>query len=202
MHNIRIERLWVDVTSGFGQKWKEFFQLLEASYGLDVENNAHIWLLRHLFLPTINHDAEQWTAVWNMHLLGNRHLSPSQMYLHGVIQNGYRGIFPNAEQGETENPAEADYMEYGIDWEALQTRHIRAHHDEHNADDGNPHNPFLVNHPEHLSHVEVKDTNCPLSPEQLSALNVHLTMSPFYERRSMEACLGLWVAAMDLLTQM
>ncbi|KAG2063868.1 hypothetical protein BDR04DRAFT_1036922 [Suillus decipiens] len=40
VHNIRIERLWVDVTNGIGQKWKEFFQTLEAYDNLNV-NNVH-----------------------------------------------------------------------------------------------------------------------------------------------------------------
>ncbi|KAI0371588.1 hypothetical protein BV20DRAFT_1051599 [Pilatotrama ljubarskyi] len=59
VHNIRIERLWVDVTSGFGSKWKEFFHQLEAQHGLNVDNDAHVWLLHHLFLEAINRDAEQ-----------------------------------------------------------------------------------------------------------------------------------------------
>ncbi|KAG1856404.1 hypothetical protein DFJ58DRAFT_659478, partial [Suillus subalutaceus] len=34
VHNIRIERLWVDFTQGIGSKWKSFFQDLEATSGL------------------------------------------------------------------------------------------------------------------------------------------------------------------------
>ena len=57
VHNIRIERLWQDVTRGFGRKWKEFFQQLEVEWGLDPNNDAHIWLLHYLFLEAINEDA-------------------------------------------------------------------------------------------------------------------------------------------------
>ncbi|KAJ7265822.1 hypothetical protein C8J57DRAFT_1069107, partial [Mycena rebaudengoi] len=35
VHNTRIERLWYDVTHGFGQKWKKFFTDLEVNHGLN-----------------------------------------------------------------------------------------------------------------------------------------------------------------------
>ncbi|THH10681.1 hypothetical protein EW146_g8295 [Bondarzewia mesenterica] len=54
VHNTRIERLWYDITQGFGQKWKNFFLELEHHYGLDPDRPAHIWLLYHLFLATID----------------------------------------------------------------------------------------------------------------------------------------------------
>ncbi|THH19575.1 hypothetical protein EW146_g1603 [Bondarzewia mesenterica] len=57
VHNTRIEHLWYDVTQGFGQKWKNFFLELEHHYGLDLDRSAHIWLLHHLFLATVNEDA-------------------------------------------------------------------------------------------------------------------------------------------------
>ena len=39
VHNSRIERIWYDITEGFGGKWKDMFTDLEANYGLDV--NCH-----------------------------------------------------------------------------------------------------------------------------------------------------------------
>jgi hypothetical protein len=57
VHNIRIERLWVDITSGFGKKWHDFFTVLESREGLNTNLDAHIWLIHHLFLQFINHDA-------------------------------------------------------------------------------------------------------------------------------------------------
>ncbi|KAJ7488564.1 hypothetical protein B0H11DRAFT_2406659, partial [Mycena galericulata] len=35
VHNTRIERLWYDVTHGFGKKWKVFFLDLETNHGLN-----------------------------------------------------------------------------------------------------------------------------------------------------------------------
>lgn len=45
VHNSRIERLWYDVTVGFGRKWKEMFQHLEAQEGLNTACRPHKWLL-------------------------------------------------------------------------------------------------------------------------------------------------------------
>lgn len=63
VHNTRIERLWYDVTHGFGEKWKKFFYLLESHHGLNPLAPAHIWLLHHLFLAAINEDAQEWLAL-------------------------------------------------------------------------------------------------------------------------------------------
>ncbi|KAI0368680.1 hypothetical protein BV20DRAFT_947886 [Pilatotrama ljubarskyi] len=60
VHNTRIERLWYDVTRGFGAKWKAFFIELERHHRLDPTLPSHVWLLHHLFLPSINQDAVEW----------------------------------------------------------------------------------------------------------------------------------------------
>lgn len=72
MHNIRIERLWVDVTLGFGGKWKHFFQDLEAYDALNSGNDNHIWLLHHLFLEAVNDDIHDWIGAWNNCVLAIR----------------------------------------------------------------------------------------------------------------------------------
>ncbi|KAI0349945.1 hypothetical protein OH77DRAFT_1413989 [Trametes cingulata] len=202
VHNIRIERLWVDVTNGFGQKWKEFFRQLEALYGLNVDNDAHIWLLHHLFLDTINRDATQWAAVWNQHIVGRRgeaHMSPHQMYVQGLAQHGQRGLLPSdTNTGEDiEDPAA-----YGIDWDDLDRPRIRRHHNEHNLDDGDAANPFVTNDPSHLSHVEVQDPRCPFTAEQVAWLDGHLSRLPSFGREDMQACLELWVAALHIASNM
>jgi hypothetical protein len=95
VHNIRIEWLWVDVTSGFGAKWKTFFQQLEYHNGLDTANPDHLWLLHSLFLATINAEAESWVATGNNHVLerrGQANQTPSQLYTQGMIMHGVRGV--------------------------------------------------------------------------------------------------------------
>ena len=55
--------------------------MLESNHGLDVDKDAHIWLLHFLFLGYINIDADAWMRAWNMHTLsrqGDRHLSDEQ----------------------------------------------------------------------------------------------------------------------------
>ena len=59
----------MDVTQGFGSKWKECFHALGDHYSLDRFNACHLWLLHHLFVPLINVDCADWAASWNEHRL-------------------------------------------------------------------------------------------------------------------------------------
>ena len=56
VHNSWIERIWYDVTEGFGGKWKDMFIDLEANYGLDINNAAHI-CHRHGHLARLSLDS-------------------------------------------------------------------------------------------------------------------------------------------------
>ena len=69
VHNIRIERLWRDLTAALGAKWKLFFRSLEAHDGLSPDQPAHIWLLHHLYLEAINDEVSQWAEAWNSHVV-------------------------------------------------------------------------------------------------------------------------------------
>ncbi|KAI0757508.1 hypothetical protein C8Q80DRAFT_1216109 [Daedaleopsis nitida] len=200
VHNIRIERLWVDVTCGFGQKWKEFFQLLEVSYGLDIDSDASIWLLHHLVLGAINRDATQWAAAWNNHTLelcGQRHLTPSQMYIQGLVREGQRAVYPA--EDAVAAMTEEDYAGYGVDWDELENRRIREHHNHNNHNDGDPTDPFVLNHPTHFSHIEVPEADAPFTPEQVMYLDEQLALLPCYQQNTMDDSLLLWIAARDII---
>ncbi|KAG6894990.1 hypothetical protein C0992_003632, partial [Termitomyces sp. T32_za158] len=150
VHNIRVERLWVDVTRGVGKKWKDLFRHLEVHDGLDVDNDAHIWLLHHLFLHTINVDLEVWADVWSHHILARRnehHRSPRDMFVYGMQENGVRGL-------HIDETIDGDLEGFGIDWNDVDNPQIRNHHNAHNANNGDAANPFLHPPPDHLSHVE------------------------------------------------
>ncbi|KAE9388071.1 hypothetical protein BT96DRAFT_736790, partial [Gymnopus androsaceus JB14] len=67
MHNTRIKHLWADVTIGVGATWHQLFTDLEVRQGMQVDNPNHIWLLQHLYLPTINLQLEFWANSWNLH---------------------------------------------------------------------------------------------------------------------------------------
>ncbi|KAJ7355285.1 hypothetical protein DFH08DRAFT_619234, partial [Mycena albidolilacea] len=122
-HNIHIERLWCDVTRGFGCKWSNFFHTLELSCGLHPDLDAHIWLLHHLFLPGINQDATDWAQTWNEHKIwfdGECTESPRDMFFFGMIQNGARG-FDDLQDGDDDVE---NLDAYGIDWEELHDTNI------------------------------------------------------------------------------
>jgi len=196
VHNIRIERLWVDVTSGFGGKWKAFFKDLEAWDGLDVDNNTHIWLLHHLFLPAINVDAQYWAGSWNNHILtisGARSRSPRDMFFFGMLREGPRGV-------ELEDLAGDEIAGYGVDWEDLDDHRIRAHHDHANGHDDFDlaDAPYSQQIPENLSNIEINEPHCPLTPEQVQFLDSRLE----FHGRSMEACRILWISALEICRSM
>ncbi|KAG1862824.1 hypothetical protein DFJ58DRAFT_715228 [Suillus subalutaceus] len=149
VHNIQIECLWVDVTNGLGQKWKEFFQGLKAYDNLDVNNDSHLWLLHFLFLPLINDDP---------------HRSPHDLFVQGIIEHGHRGVFiESGKDQEVDN-----IVSYVIDWNDLDDQSLLAHHNTHNPEDGDSTNPFVSNHPDSdLSHVKVPESHCPFTDTQL-----------------------------------
>ncbi|TCD60521.1 hypothetical protein EIP91_009938 [Steccherinum ochraceum] len=146
VHNTRIERLWYDVTAKFGRKWKEFFRDLEANHGLNPTIPAHIWLLHHLFLLSIQQDADDFVLAWNSHKIqmrGERTQSPKEMFFFSLLQDGSRGIhLANAPVPIDEPLAPGEVEEYGVDWEAIDDANIMAHHREHNPQDNpNAHDP-------------------------------------------------------------
>ncbi|KAJ6627694.1 hypothetical protein B0H10DRAFT_2161052 [Mycena sp. CBHHK59/15] len=107
VHNIHIERLWCDVTRGFGRKWSNFFHSLELS--------------------------SDWAKVWNEHKIrfdNERTHSPRDLFFFGMIQNGLRGfdVLPDTDEEIKDLDA------YSIDWEELHNEDIMGHHAEHNTD--------------------------------------------------------------------
>lgn len=69
--NTRIERAWVEIGRAFVRRWRVFFARLESSFGLDVNNPRHLWLLNTLFLDDINRDCQEFVDDWNNHSLKN-----------------------------------------------------------------------------------------------------------------------------------
>ncbi|KAF5365121.1 hypothetical protein D9757_015508 [Collybiopsis confluens] len=94
VHNTRIERLWADVTIGVGDTWHQRFTELEVSHDLQINNPNHLWLLHHLFLPTINFHLQVWARSWNFHPIAIRNSSnqrPEEMFGFGMLLHGLRG---------------------------------------------------------------------------------------------------------------
>lgn len=143
VHNIHIERLWLDLTAGVGSKWKMFFQELEFAEGLRSDNNANIWLLHFLFLNDINEEIMEWAEGWNSHTMaiqGDRQRSPRDMFFFGMLQNGLRGV----EEPQTGVVDNEDPATFCIDWDTIDNPTIREHHTSTNSSDALGDNPFLT----------------------------------------------------------
>ncbi|KAG1852846.1 hypothetical protein DFJ58DRAFT_660990 [Suillus subalutaceus] len=203
VHNIRIERLWVDWTSGVGSKWKTFFQNLEVHDGLDPELPSHIWLLHHLFLNIINTEGLQWANSWNAHTMtlpGQRNDSPHALRFFSIISGGGRGIDAHGNvlphfQPIVDDLTPEEIDEYGIDWEAYDDHHIRHHNVEENPPDHLQNNPFIAHWPEQHNIVEVEVPGCPLNVQQLAFLDNYTQGLPVETMNERHA---LWVVALGI----
>ena len=202
VHNTRIERLWYDVTHGFGQKWKRFFLELEANHGLDTNLPAHIWLLHHLFLTRINEDADEWAHAWNSHTLqlrGERNSSPRDIFFFSMHVDGPRGI-PLPAANRTEDVVD-DIEMYGVDWEAAEDPSLMNHLRDNNPQDWDSNNPFNVAPPASLSNVPCEPPNCPFTPFQVQILDTTLRQRVNIESRSMIVRRAVWQVALEVCNE-
>ncbi|KAF7315726.1 hypothetical protein MIND_00088400 [Mycena indigotica] len=169
IHNTRIERLWLDWTQGLGVKWYDFFMSLEQYYGLHVDDDLHIWLLHHLFLPALNNEAQAWVNTWNFHVLqirGEPNRSPADIFLFGQVEEGVHTL-PFADESLEDQPLE-DLPHYGVDHEAQRDARIREHVFNHNNEERSESLPARLNS------VVCESPLCPLLPVQLSSLDARL----------------------------
>jgi hypothetical protein len=175
VHNIRIERLWFDLTNiGIGHKWKEFFVELEVHWGLLVDMDIHIWLLHHLFLGPLNAELDRWTATWNHHNLSirdERTASPHSMFFFGAVTHGIFGP-PGMQEVLQDHVSEEDLASYGLDWEDLGDRQIRAHHISENnlLDDAFEGEPSIAGQPS----VPVAQDNVPHTHRPVNLASVEV----------------------------
>lgn len=199
VHNTRIERMWYDITHGFGMKWKNFFLDLEVNHGLNPQSSDDRWLLHHLFLHCIQEDADEWTQAWNSHKLqirGERERSPRDMFLFSMIQDGPRGIVPLPESLEEDIE---DPSMYGIDWEDADDPTLMNHLLTENPQDWVEENPFIASTgPPTFSHVPCESPNCPLSPDQVNTFDTTLATRVNIHSRSMEIRRLVWLEAANI----
>jgi hypothetical protein len=121
VHNVRIERLWGDVTAQIGSSWADAFTDLELHHGLNINNENHIWLLHILFLPILNSQLGLFTQGWNCHRIqirGGPNRSPEDMFGFDMITNGIRGDFIN------DSLSDEELEIYGIDWAAYRDEQV------------------------------------------------------------------------------
>ncbi|KAJ7776603.1 hypothetical protein DFH07DRAFT_731418 [Mycena maculata] len=194
VNNTRIERLWYDVTHGFGHKWKLFFVALEATHGLNPSIPAHIWLLHHLFLDCINEDAQEWAQAWNSHNLqirGERTRSPRDIFLFSMVHDGPRGLerFVDAPDEDIADPST-----YGIDWDVVDDPALMRHHLMQNPQEWEERNPFAPG-VEDLSDVPCEAPDSPFSTEQIEYLDHELAAIVDLTSRSMHVRQLVWKEA-------
>ncbi|EIN04394.1 hypothetical protein PUNSTDRAFT_76606 [Punctularia strigosozonata HHB-11173 SS5] len=198
VHNTRIERLWYDVTHGFGMKWKDFFLELETHHGLEPTNPDHIWLLHHLFLASINQDALEWAEIWNSHKMstpGTGAQSPNEMFFFSMLQDGPRGLVPPEQDVHDDEDIE-DVTSYGIDWDVYNDPSMVAHLADSDEEDDTSHNPFGT--PNKLSEVICDAPPCPLQPHEVEALNNRLRASINISERDMKVRRLVWTQALAI----
>jgi hypothetical protein len=201
VHNTHIERLWYDVTQGFGLKWKNFFLELEVHHGLNPRVSAHIWLLHHLFHAEIDRDAQEWSQSWNSHKLtiaGERSRSPHDIFLFSMLQDGPRGIrqHPTPPDEPLDDPAS-----YGVDWDVVDNPVLMNHLLDQNPQDWEDEIPFTVQ-PTSLSEVKCEPPNCPFSREQVDTLDAQLAARVDLRSCNMQVRRLVWVTAFDICTQL
>lgn len=191
------------MTKGYGSKWKEFFMSLEAHHGLDASLPSHIWLLHHLFLPSINQDALEWAESWNAHQLslpagGSR--SPRDMFIFGLLEYGAQGIENVLQQQDADGIGNLE--EYGVDWEAMDDATLMAHFRENNeaaALDPAGDHPFAPRSaPPRLSEVTCDEPGCPFTPEQVRVLDARLRARVDLASRDMAVRRMVWSTALQL----
>jgi hypothetical protein len=227
VHNTRIERLWRDVTTNWGKKWKDFFLMLVDEHGLMCNKKEHLWLLHHLFLDAINVDAAEWAHTWNSHKMKPPHdqprnLTPIQSWQLSMTRVGasasqiaaagfplnYPGVIPTPFEvlGREEEPvSEAELFGYGVDHADLEDadvlQRISDALDAENATTGENRirqNPFATNvEPRNHPYVKLDPPIGPLSEEQIQQLNEHLQQSHDLLDRDMSRRKDLWVNALQ-----
>jgi hypothetical protein len=170
VHNVRIERLWVDVTTQVGAFWAEMFTELELRHGLDSNSNHHIWLLHHLFLPVINERLAFFAESWNQHRIqiqNGPNRSPADMFGFDMLVCGVRG-----NQLPVEELNEEELEIYGVDWEGLHDeRLLQSQRDNNLQQEGWTSWVGRVGPPEHLNHVSVEPPAGGLLPHEVAILD-------------------------------
>ncbi|KAJ7780762.1 hypothetical protein DFH07DRAFT_865221 [Mycena maculata] len=196
VHNTCIECLWYNVTHGFSQKWKNFFTNLELTHSLNptLPTHTHIWLLHHLFLPTINTNAQEWAQAWNSHNLQiyyERTCLPRDIFPFGLLQDGPWGLKHMVQPiDELVN----DLQTYGIDWEVANNTLLINHLLCENPHKWEEHNPFATG-PETHSHVSCEPPNSPFTPAQIAHLDQRLAAVVDLHSRNMGVHRLVWQEA-------
>lgn len=178
VHNIRIERLWVDVTAQVGSTWADLFLMLELRHGLNINNSNHIWLLHFLFLHTINQQLDFFAAAWNQHQMQSRHgpnRRPADYFLFDMHVHGVRGM--QLPPSDAEPLTDAELEVFGIDWDGLRQENLLRSRDSNNStNEGDGSWIRQSGPPENLNEVPLEAPAGPFGADELILLENHLSI--------------------------
>ncbi|KAJ3898178.1 hypothetical protein F5879DRAFT_812966 [Lentinula edodes] len=198
VHNVRIERLWVDVSHYCSQTWHDMFTLLEIHHGLQVSNSNHIWLLQHVFLPMINEQLAFWADSWNSHRVSQRRgpaRSPEDMFVFDSLVNGICGD-PLEQFAMTDEELEV----FGVDWEGLQDETLLRTLRTHYAHEGSGSWLGHRGPPPDLNEVAVSPPSTLLAEEEVAFLNQQLRHHTRLPRE--QEVIQLWINALSIVKSM
>ncbi len=199
VHNVRIERLWVDITAQIGASWAEVFTELELTHGLDINNSNHIWLLHHLFLPMLNQQLQFFAEAWNHHRIQIRNgpnRSPVDMFGFDMLVHGVRGD----QVPQHENLTEEEIEVYGVDWAALQDDHILRSVRARSSDVGSTSWIGNTGPPSHLNEVSL---NAPTIFEMFNMAGFDWEMNRWVESQTEQVTItSIWIHALALVHTM
>ena len=198
IHNVRIERLWVDVTAQVGATWANLFTILELRHGLNINSSNHIWLLHFLFLPTINQDLTFFAESWNYHRLQIRdgpNRSPIDMFNFDMLVHGVRG-------SELTDMMSFEELEvYGIDWEGIRDEDLLHSQQLNNRiDEGDTSWIGRSGPPEHLNEVWVDSPQDPITDEN-SHQWLRERLSQWLGRADDTSVISAWVHGLAYVRQ-
>lgn len=136
---------------------------------MQINNPNHVWLLQHLFLPTINSQLEFWASSWNLHPLTIRsgpNRRPEDLFGFDMLVHGLRG--DSLEQHLTDEELEL----FGVDWDAYQEDAVLRQLRNNYKNEGT--SSWLRNRgpPPDLHEVRVTAPSAVLSQEQVDFLDV------------------------------
>ncbi len=111
VHNVRIERLWVDVTAQVGATWADHFTTLEMHHGLDIINLSAGPLTRNVHFYVLVESAPNADSRWAKSLTCG----------YDMFVRGIRGTqLPLASTATVDDMTDEELEVYGVDWEALR----------------------------------------------------------------------------------
>ena len=101
-----------------------------------------------------------------------------------MLQDGARGFQPLGDPMDNDE----DVAEYGIDWDAYHDQRIYDHHAISNPMDPFPRNPFVAHQPETLNVIQVDESRCPFTQEELRTFTYNISLLPESLRFSWDMC--------------